>query len=116
MRTFFLIREINRTVNVANEVLAQGGQGPRWTWFATNRSFIAAVVGVILSVAGLIAPAVLAVPPGEVEAVVYAVGILAVFAYSAYQRLSGKSRAVWNQKQASDALSEALAEAMVSGK
>ena len=41
---FRIIREISATVKMANDIAAQQGDGPRWTLFLTNRSFIAQVV------------------------------------------------------------------------
>lgn len=112
MHDIRVARQIIQLVNQANEILAAGGEGPRWTWFALNKSFIATVVGVILAVAGLVFPAALGFTPEALEAVIYAAGVLGSFGYAAYQRATGKTRAVWNEKQATDALDEALAKAI----
>jgi len=112
MHVIRVARQIIRLVNQANEILAVGGEGPRWTWFALNKSFIASAVGVLLAVAGLVFPAALGFTPEALEAVIYAVGVIASFGYAAYQRATGQTRAIWNEKQANDALDEALAKAI----
>ena len=112
MHIIRVARQIISLVNQANQIIEAGGEGPRWTWFALNKSFIASVVGVILAVAGLVFPAALGFTPEALEAAIYAVGVLGSFGYAVHQRVTGNTRAVWNQKQATDALDEALAKVL----
>lgn len=105
------IRQIKFLVDEANR-LTDGGK--HWTVAFFNRSFVLQVVATIAAVL-----AVFGVPlPGgaDVWAGVWGEAIWgAIFAISQVwaliERLRGKTKAVWNTQQASDALAEALGKA-----
>ena len=44
-----IIKEIAETVRIANQIANQAGDGPRWTLFLTNRSFIAQVIALLFA-------------------------------------------------------------------
>lgn len=102
------IKQISKTVDMANEIAASTGQGTRWTVFITNRSFIAQVVATAFALVGV---AGVALPFGEDQAVetVAAVGFLVAQGWSAYERLTGKTAVVWNSTQAVKAIKDAQA-------
>lgn len=113
---FRIIREISATVKMANDIAAQAGDGPRWTLFLTNRSFIAQVVALIfalLAIFGVFLP----IDAADVAEIIGLVGYLVAQGWSLWERLRGKTRAVWNGDQArkaveeADALSKALRDA-----
>lgn len=104
-----LIREISETVRLANSIVQDsGGNGPRWSVFLTNRSFVAQVFALIFA-----ALALFGVPlpiPAEVAAdAVYGVASAAMMLWAAGERLYGKTRVIWNRKAAHDAMAEANA-------
>lgn len=102
------IKQISKTVDMANEIAASAGQGTRWTLFLTNRSFIAQIVATAFALVGV---AGVALPFGEDQAVetVAAVGFLVAQGWSAYERLTGKTAVVWNTTQAVKAVEAAKA-------
>lgn len=113
---FRIIREISATVKMANDIAAQAGDGPRWTLFLTNRSFIAQVVALIfalLAIFGVFLP----VDAADFTEIIGVLGYVAAQVWSLWERMRGKTRAVWNKGQArkaveeADALSKALRDA-----
>lgn len=111
MNPILLLKSIHQTVKLANEIASEGGEGPRWSWFLTNRSFIAAVIGVVLT---LLTPFGIQIPfaPEYAAEGIFAAASAGAFLWSFGERLFGKTRAVYNPTQAHDALTEALAVAM----
>ena len=110
---FGAIKNIRALVALANDIAANAGDGPRWSLYLTNRSFIALVIAVTLNIAAVlgvpvvgalaeIAPDVLA---GHVVEVVTALLVL----WSFVERLVGKTRVIWSRKQAVKAVEEAKA-------
>ena len=102
------IKDLSKTVDMANEIAAGAGKGTRWTLFITNRSFIAQVVATVF---GLVGVAGVALPFGEDQAVdtVAAVGFLVAQGWAVYERLTGKTSVVWNATQAVKAVEAAKA-------
>lgn len=108
-----IIREINATVKLANEIAATAGQGPRWTLFVTNRSFIAQVLALIFALAGMIG---VPLPFGaeDISELIYLLGFAVAEGWAAFERFTGRTRTVWSREQAlkareeADALSAAL--------
>lgn len=105
---FRIIREINETIKMANAIAAAGGDGPRWSLFLTNRSFIAQVIATAFALLGLFG-VFLPVDAETVVEVIGAVGFLAAQGWALVERLRGKTRAVWNKTQADKAVDEAAA-------
>lgn len=112
-----LIKEIADTVKLANSIAADSGSnGPRWSVFVTNRSFIAQLFALVFA-----ALAMFGVPlpiPAEVAAdAVYGLAFAAMQLWALVERLMGKTRTVWSKSQAyravneADALSKALRDA-----
>lgn len=113
---FRIIREISATVSMANQIAAQAGDGPRWSLFLTNRSFIAQVVATVFALAGLFG-IFLPIGADEVVEIIALVGFIAAQVWALVERIRGKTKAVWNRRQAgevaqeADALSKALRQA-----
>lgn len=105
---FRIIREIRATVEMANQIAAAGGEGPRWTLFLTNRSFIAQVIATLFAALGLFG-VFLPVDANTAVEVIAALGFLAAQGWALMERVSGKTRAVWNRDQATKAVEEAAA-------
>lgn len=103
---FRIVREISTTVRMANEIAAQAGDGPRWSLFLTNRSFIAQVVATVFALAGIFG---IFLPFGaeEVVEIIALVGFIASQAWALVERIRGKTKAVWNRRQAGEAAQEA---------
>lgn len=101
-----LIKEISDTVRLANELA--GEDGPRWSVFLTNRSFVAQIFALIFA-----ALALFGVPlpiPAEVAAdAVYGVAFAVMQLWAAGERLLGKTRVIWNRPSAHAAMNEAKA-------
>jgi|GEM_PF-5863027 len=103
---FRIIRELSRTVAMANQIAAQTGDGPRWTLFLTNRSFLAQVIATLFALAGLFG-ILLPIDAGDVLEIVSALGFLAAQGWALVERVRGKTRAVWSRDQAAKAIEEA---------
>ena len=104
---FYTIRQIKELVDQAN-YLSENGRN--WSVALFNRSFILQVVATLAALAGVFG---LPIPGGHE---VWGEAIwAAIFAgsqvWALIERLRGKTQAVWNTKQAEDALTKALAEA-----
>lgn len=120
-----LFRDVRALIAQANAIKAEGGEGPGWSWYMTNRSFIALALAVAINAAAVIGapiPSFLADAGAEAVAghvVEVATVVLALWAL--VERLLGKTDVIWNRKQAvkavedakaiSDPLAKALAEA-----
>lgn len=105
---FRIIREINETIKMANAIAAAGGDGPRWSLFLTNRSFIAQVIATqfaLLDLFGVFLP----VDAETIVEVIGAAGFLAAQGWALFERLNGRTRAIWNKDQANKAVDEAAA-------
>lgn len=102
-----LIREIAATVRMANNITKQNGSAaPRWSFFLTNRSFIAQVFSLIfaaLAIFGIPLP----IPAGLAADTVYGITFAIMAIWAAVERLFGKTRVVWSKRQADSAKSEA---------
>lgn len=105
---FRIIREINETIQMANAIAAAGGDGPRWSLFLTNRSFIAQVIATLFALLGLFG-VFLPVDAETIVEVIGAAGFLAAQGWALVERLNGKTRAIWNKDQANKAVDEAAA-------
>ena len=103
---FRIIREINATIRVANEISRQAGYGPRWTLFLTNRSFIFQAMATPFALLGL-AGIVLPIEASEMTEIVGVIGFLLAQGAVLIERALGKSRVVWNRCQAVEAVEEA---------
>ena len=102
---FRALREISRTVAMANELAGE----KRWSLFLTNRSFIAQVVATVFALAGIFG-VFIPIDANEIIEIVALVGYLAAQGWALYERVAGKTAVIWNRKQA-DKLSEALKKA-----
>lgn len=103
---FRIIREISKTVQMANSIAAQAGDGPRWSLFLTNRSFIAQIVATVfalLAIFGIFLP----IGAEEVAEVIGLVGYLIAQGWALFERLRGSTRVVWSRSQAVEAVQEA---------
>lgn len=103
---FRIIREIRRTVDMANAIAAQAGEGPRWTLFLSNRSFIAQAVATLFALLGLFG-VFLPIDAADVVEAVALAGFIGGQGWSLIERLRGKTRAVWSKDQAKKAVEEA---------
>jgi hypothetical protein len=103
---FRIIREIRQTIDMANAIAAQAGEGPRWSLFITNRSFIAQVVATCFALMALFG---VFVPVGaeDIVELISIVGFIASQGWSLYERYFGKTRTIWNKDQAVKAVQEA---------
>lgn len=105
---FRIIRELNSTVKMANQIATQDTGGkPRWSLFLTNRSFIAQVIATVFALLAMVG---VFVPFGaeDIIEVVALVGYLVSQAWALIERTRGNTKVVWNPTQANDALTEAL--------
>ncbi|MDO5658277.1 MAG: hypothetical protein Q4G36_08145 [Paracoccus sp. (in: a-proteobacteria)] len=103
---FNVIRQINQLVTQANRIAGQAGEGPRWSLFLTNRSFIAQVIATlagILLLAGIVLPGSPELWAEGIVGIVFVLGQLWAFA----ERLMGRTRVVWSKRQAHEAVEEA---------
>lgn len=106
---FKAIRDLNALIQQANDL---AGPDKRWTLAFTNRSFILAAVALLAQIA-LAVGVPLPVPADMAAETVWAVVSLISLGWAGVERMTGKTRAVWNTKQAVDALDEALTKAGV---
>ena len=109
---FTIIRDLRRLIAMANEISAQTqGDAPRWSLFITSRSFIAIAIAVglnLLPVLGVPVPAMLAgVVPDLLAGHVVDLATAGLAVYAGVERLLGKTRTVWNKRQAIQAVQEA---------
>ncbi|WP_339820126.1 hypothetical protein [uncultured Paracoccus sp.] len=100
---FKTLRDLSALIEQANRL---AGPDKRWSLAFTNRSFIVACVAFVAAAALMIG---LPFPmPVDVTAeTVYAVITVAGLVWAGVERMLGKTRAVWNTKQAVEALTEA---------
>ncbi|KJZ31624.1 hypothetical protein TW83_07605 [Paracoccus sp. S4493] len=100
---FKTLRDLSALIEQANRL---AGPDNRWSLAFTNRSFIVACVAFVAAAALMIG---LPFPmPIDVTAeTVYAVITVAGLVWAGVERMLGKTRAVWNKKQAVEALTEA---------
>ena len=113
-----LIRDLRALIALANEIGGQDTGGkPRWSLFATNRSFIAVAIAVALNalaVSGLPVPAVLAgIVPELLAGQVVETVTVAMAVWAGVERLLGTTRVIWSRRQALKAVEEAAATAEV---
>ena len=100
---FKTIRDLSALIEQANRL---AGPDKRWSLAFTNRSFIVACVAFVAAAAlmiGLPFPLPIDVTSETVYAVITVAGLL----WAGIERLTGKTRAVWNKKQAVEAITEA---------
>lgn len=100
---FKTIRDLNALIQHANEL---AGPDKRWSLAFTNRSFIAGVIAFLATVALMIGVP-LPVPVDLATETVYALIAVAGLLWAVAERIMGKTRAIWNRKQASEAVVEA---------
>lgn len=100
---FKTLRDLSALIEQANRL---AGPDKRWSLAFTNRSFIVACVAFVAAAAlmiGLPFPLPIDVTSETVYAVITVAGLL----WAGIERLTGKTRAVWNKKQAVEAVVEA---------
>lgn len=100
---FKTLRDLSALIEQANRL---AGPDKRWSLAFTNRSFIVACVAFVAAAAlmiGLPFPMPIDVTAETVYAVITVAGLL----WAGMERMLGKTRAVWNRKQAVEALTEA---------
>lgn len=112
------IKQLQAIIAMANAIKEQAGaSGKGYSFYLTNRSFIALVFAFALNVAvavGLPVPAFISQLNADVFAGYMEEGVTALLlAYSGIERLMGKTRAVFNMTQAKKAIEEAASEAIV---
>lgn len=103
---FRIIREISATVRMANQIAAAAGEGPRWTLFLTNRSFILQCVATGFALLGMFG-VFLPIDAADLAETIGMIGFVAAQAWALFERLRGKTRAIWSPQQADKALQEA---------
>ncbi|MEQ5793132.1 hypothetical protein LZ686_00590 [Paracoccus sp. NFXS7] len=100
---FKTLRDLSALIEQANRL---AGPDKRWSLAFTNRSFIVACVAFVAAAAlmiGLPFPMPIDVTAETVYAVITVAGLL----WAGIERMLGKTRAVWNKKQAVEAIIEA---------
>ncbi|WP_408591969.1 hypothetical protein ACIPCF_07610 [Paracoccus marcusii] len=100
---FKTLRDLSALIEQANRL---AGPDKRWSLAFTNRSFIVACVAFVAAAAlmfGLPFPMPIDVTAETVYAVITVAGLL----WAGIERIIGKTRAVWNKKQAVEAVVEA---------
>ena len=100
---FKTLRDLSALIEQANRL---AGPDKRWSLAFTNRSFIVACVAFVAAAAlmiGLPFPVPIDVTAETVYAVITVAGLL----WAGVERMLGKTRAVWNKKQAVEAVVEA---------
>ena len=100
---FKTLRDLSALIEQANRL---AGPDKRWSLAFTNRSFIVACVAFVAAAAlmiGLPFPMPIDVTAETVYAVITVAGLL----WAGVERMLGKTRAIWNRKQAVEALTEA---------
>ena len=100
---FKALRDLSALIEQANRL---AGSDKRWSLAFTNRSFIVACVAFVAAAAlmiGLPFP----MPVDVMAETVYAVITVAGLVWAGVERMLGKTRAIWNRKQAVEALTEA---------
>lgn len=100
---FKTIRDLNALIQHANEL---AGPDRRWSLAFTNRSFIAGVIAFAATVALMIGFP-LPVPVDVATETVYALIAVGGLLWALIERITGKTRAIWNKRQAKEALTEA---------
>ena len=97
------LRDLSALIEQANRL---AGPDKRWSLAFTNRSFIVACVAFVAAAAlmlGLPFPMPIDVTAETVYAVITVAGLL----WAGIERMLGKTRAIWNKKQAAEAFTEA---------
>jgi hypothetical protein len=100
---FKTLRDLSALIEQANRL---AGPDKRWSLAFTNRSFIVACVAFVAAAAlmfGLPFPMPIDVTAETVYAVITVAGLL----WAGVERMLGKTRAIWNRKQAVEAVVEA---------
>lgn len=100
---FKALRDLSALIEQANRL---AGPDKRWSLAFTNRSFIVACVAFVAAAAlmlGLPFPVPIDVTAETVYAVITVAGLL----WAGIERMLGKTRAIWNKKQAVEAVVEA---------
>lgn len=106
---FTLFRNLSTLVRMANAIAAEHpGVAPRWSLYLTNRSFIALAFAVALNIAALVG-FTLPLPTEELADIWVQIITASLALYAFGERLAGKTRVIWSQKQAAKALEEARA-------
>lgn len=100
---FKTLRDLSALIEQANRL---AGPDKRWSLAFTNRSFIVACVAFVAA-AALIIGLPFPIPIDVTAETVYAVITVAGLLWAGIERMLGKTRAIWNRKQAVEALTEA---------
>lgn len=100
---FKTIRDLQALIEHANQL---AGPDRRWSVAFLNRSFIALLIATLAQVA-LAFGFPLPIPVDVAAETVYAIITVGALAWAGIERLMGKTRAVWNKKQAVEAVAEA---------
>ncbi len=97
------VRDLSRLIEEANRL---AGPEKRWSLALTNRSFLASCIAFVAALAlmfGLPFP----VPVDVATETLFAFITVGGLAWAGVERLFGKTRGVWNRKQAVKAIQEA---------
>lgn len=115
-KIYKLYKELTSLVKIANSVAdQQTGDGPKWSFFLTNRSFLVPAIGIVINILLLaqmpflspILAYLQAFSPQLVAEHMVIVVTAVTFLWSLVERLMGKTRVVWNKKQCVNAVCEA---------
>lgn len=100
---FKTVRDLSALIEEANRL---AGPDKRWSLAFTNRSFIAQVIAT-LAVIAIAVGMPLPVPVDVASETVFAFITVGALAWAGIERLLGKTRAIWNRRQAVEAVTEA---------
>ncbi|WP_282029416.1 hypothetical protein [Paracoccus marcusii] len=100
---FKTLRDLSALIEQANRL---AGPDKRWSLAFTNRSFIVACVALVAAAALMLGPP-FPMPIDITAETIYAVITVAGLLWSGIERMLGKTQAVWNKKQAVEAVVEA---------
>lgn len=100
---FRTIRDLNEIIQQAN---ALAGPEKRWSLAYKNRSFVLACVAVLAQIA-LAVGIPLPVPIDVTAETLWAIITVGALVWAGIERIYGKTRAIFNRKQAVEAIQEA---------
>lgn len=100
---FKTVRDLNDLIQQANRL---AGPDKRWSLAYQNRSFVLACVAVLAQIA-LAVGVPLPVPVDVTAETVWAIITVGALVWAGLERIWGKTRAVFNRKQAVEAIQEA---------
>ena len=123
MRIFKAAKEIIELIRLANKVSDERGEGPKFGFLLTNRSFLVPALGLVLNILillnlPLLGPLVSLLQrlPMEVTAEYIVIGVTALSAlWSVLERIGTRAKVIITKRQAEDALDRALMAALNPG-